>query len=409
MISLDKALKIVTKETPTLGSEYVRLGDAVGRVLAQPIAADSDMPPFDRSQMDGYAMQAKDVQRVPARLKIVGESAAGRGWHKKVRSGEAIRIMTGAPLAPGTDAIQKNELTREESDVVIINEPTDVGKYIVRKGSEIEKGEKLFSAGERINEKMIASLAAFGYANVKVSTRPKVAILGTGTEIVPVDQKPGRDQIRNSNSFMLRSLSLQAGASAKMLPQTGDDLGRLKARISKSIDTSADILVITGGVSVGKYDLTKAALRELGAEIYFEKVRLRPGKPVVFARLNDTIIFGLPGNPVSSAVTFYLFVRKAILLMQRASDTDLANGTAVLTSAVKAAKERDTYLPATLDTDKNGRLLATPLRWHGSSDFVGFAKADALIFIRRGEEISDGGVARIAYLLFDGNTRSHGP
>ncbi len=283
MISVDNALKIVTKETPTLGSEHVRLGDAVGRVLAEHIVADSDMPPFDRSQMDGYAMQADDVRRVPARLKIVGESAAGRGWHKKVRSGEAIRIMTGAPLAPGTDAIQKIELTNEESDVVVINEPTDVGRYVVRKGSEIKKGERLFAPGERIDEKMIASLAAFGYANVKVSTRPKVAILGTGTEIVPVEQKPGRDQIRNSNSLMLRALSDKAGAIARMLPQTGDDVGRLKARISKSIDSSADMLVITGGVSVGKYDLTKVALRELGAEIYFEKVRLRPGKPAVFA------------------------------------------------------------------------------------------------------------------------------
>ncbi|MEP7147357.1 MAG: gephyrin-like molybdotransferase Glp [Acidobacteriota bacterium] len=398
MISVDKALKIVTKETPTRGSESVRLVDAVGRVLAQPIAADSDMPPFDRSQMDGYAMQAEDARRVPARLRIVGESAAGRGWHKKVRSGEAIRIMTGAPLAPGTDAIQKIELTSEDSDVVVINEPTEVGKYIVRKGSEIKKGDKLFSPGERIDEKMIASLAAFGYANVRVSTRPKVAILGTGTEIVPVDQKPGRDQIRNSNSFMLRSLAEQAGAIARMLPQTGDDLGRLKARISKSVDSSADILVITGGVSVGKYDLTKVALLGLGAEIYFEKVRLRPGKPAVFARLNDTIIFGLPGNPVSSAVTFYLFVRKAILLMQRASVTDLASGTAILTSAVRAAKERDTYLPATTDTDKNGRLLATPLRWHGSSDFVGFARADALLKLEPDEVRSAGDVVPIRYI-----------
>jgi molybdenum cofactor synthesis domain-containing protein len=310
--------------------------------------------------------------------------------------------MTGARVPPSADSIQKIELTSETNGCVTINEPTQPGKYIVRKGDEIKKGERLFSKGERIDEKMIASLAAFGYASVKVTTRPRVSILGTGSEIVAIDQRPGRDQIRNSNSMMLKVMCEQVGGVAKILRQTGDDLAKLKRVIGQAVGISSDrrseVLVITGGVSVGKYDLTKLALHELGAEIYFERVRLRPGKPAVFARLNDTLIFGLPGNPVSAAVTFSLFVRTAILLMQCASMVDLPTGFAVLKTQAKGAKERDTYLPAALETDPTGRLIATPLRWHGSSDFVGFAKADALVFVPRGEVLAADTPARIAYL-----------
>ena len=409
MIAVSKAVNIVKKETKPLGVVVVvRLADSVGRVLAEDILADTDMPPFDRSQMDGFAMKAKDTAASPVDLKIVGESAAGRGWHKTLKSGEAVRIMTGARVPTGADSIQKIELTTETGAIVTILEPTEGGKYIVRKGAEIKKGRKLFSSGDTINEKMIASLAAFGYPKVRAFAKPSVAILGTGSEIVPIERQPARDQIRNSNSAMLKALCESAGATARVLSQTGDDLEQLKQAISKAVrsdqkkseirDPQSQILVITGGVSVGKYDLTKAALVELGAEIYFQKVRLRPGKPMVFAKLSRTLIFGLPGNPVSAAVTFYLFVRTAIMQMQNASQTGLRTGFAVVNSTAKAAKERDTYLPATLETDANGRLMATPLRWHGSSDFVGFAKADALIFVKRGETIGGGEVATIAYL-----------
>lgn len=398
MIPISKAINIVKRQTGSLDEETIRLDRCVGRILAEDILADADLPPFDRSQMDGFAIIAKDAEATPAELKIVGESAAGRGWHHKLRSGEAVRIMTGAPVPAGSDSIQKIELASESNGIVTIREPTENGRYIVRKGAEIKTGERLFRAGAAVNEKMIASLAAFGYSSVKVFAQPNVSILGTGSEIVAIEKQPGRDQIRNSNSVMLKALSEQAGAVAKVLPQTGDDLQKLRARISKAVGERSDILIITGGVSVGKYDLTKAALRELGAEIFFEKIRLRPGKPTVFAKLNGTLIFGLPGNPVSAAVTFYLFVRTAILKIQNASQTDLPAGSAVLTSTAKAAKERDTYLPATLETDKNGRLLATPLRWHGSSDFVGFAGAEALILLARGKTVSTNEVVKVLFL-----------
>jgi molybdenum cofactor synthesis domain-containing protein len=198
---------------------------------------------------------------------------------------------------------------------------------------------------------------------------------------------------------MLRVLCEQAGGHARSLPISRDDLDTLKARLSKAAnDGKTDVLVITGGVSVGKYDLTKAALRELGAEIFFEKVRLKPGKPAVFARLGKLVIFGLPGNPISSAVTFYLFVGRALRRMQNATAVELRSGYAVAAGRMKAAAERETHLPVALETSKDGMLLAKPLKWGGSSDFVGFAKADAMAVIQRGETVESGDKVRISFL-----------
>ncbi len=418
MIDISKAIKIIDRETGFVGVERVELSKAVGRVLAEPIIADTDLPPFDRSQMDGFAVIAAETLQKPARskgiiiLKIIGESAAGRGWHKTLKSGQAVRIMTGAPVPKGADAVQKVELTTETlapprgsgasgasgaEQFVEITEPTEKGRYIVRKGSEVKQGSTVFNAGEPITENMIAALASFGYAKVKVAKRPRVAILGTGSEIVEIGKRPGRDQIRNSNSVMLDVLCRRSGAETTILSIAKDEIPDLKFEIKNAVKT-ADILVITGGVSVGKYDHTKTALAELGAEIFFEKVRLKPGKPAVFARLGKTLVFGLPGNPVSAAVTFHLFVRKAILQMQGAAKTDLQKGAAILAADAKAARERDTYLPSRLETNKLGQLRVFPLKWQGSSDFIGFARADSLIFVPRGKMLAKGEAAEIAFL-----------
>jgi len=230
-----------------------------------------------------------------------------------------------------------------------------------------------------------------------VGKQPRVSILTTGSEVVEINDKPGKDQIRNSNSVMLEALTVATGSKSKLLPSTSDDLKTIKKVIAKAAKKS-DVVVITGGVSVGKYDLTKAALIELGAEVFFDQVRLKPGKPAVFARLGKTIVFGLPGNPVSAAVTFYLFVRKSLLLMQKASETDLLSGTAIAGGTLKAAKERDTYLPAKLDYAGDARVTATPLKWIGSSDFIGFAQADALAFVPGSRRIEKGELAEILFL-----------
>jgi molybdenum cofactor synthesis domain-containing protein len=397
MISVSQAIKLIKQNTPQIESEMITLEKVCGRVLAENIFADMDMPPFNRSQMDGYAIKAKDTKNAPAGLKIIGESAAGKSWSGKLKSGEAVRIMTGAAVPEGANAVQKLELTSESGEFVEIFEPVKKGQNLVARGAEIEKGKRVFSSGEIVNAKMIASLAAFGYSEILVGQRPTVAILSTGSEIVNVDEIPRPDQIRNSNSPMLRAFAHQCGAIVESLPIVCDDLSNLKSSIEKTL-VNSDVLIMTGGVSVGKYDLTKLALNELGAEIYFEKIALRPGKPMVFARLKNSLIFGLPGNPVSAAVTFYLFVRQSLLQMQGASDRELKSGFAILASALKGAKERDSYLPVKLLTNQEGQHIAEPIKWGGSSDFVSFAFADALIIIPQNKIIFAGDTAEIVFL-----------
>ncbi len=399
MISVFEAIQIVKTQTKALPAERIALKEALGRVLAEDIVADSDLPPFDRSQMDGYALRAADVQKVPARLKIVGESAAGRGWHQRMGSGEAVRIMTGAPVPEGADSVQQVELTREQdgSDTVEILEQVAQGRSIVQRGAEIKAGELVLKKGESITAGMMAVLASFGYAHVSVGPRPQVTVMATGTELVAVDQKPGQDQIRDSNNFSIAAYASQAGAVVERLPLAGDDTLLLKRQIREAADR-ADLLITSGGVSVGVYDFTKVALRELGAEIFLERVALRPGKPTVFARLpNGTLFFGLPGNPVSVSVTFNLFARTALLAMQGATQNELPEATAILKSSVKAARERESYLPAELTTNEKAELVVSPLKWGGSSDFVAFARATALVIVPADAGVLDAG-ARVRVL-----------
>lgn len=400
MITVNEAIDLVVRNTGRLGHEMIELSASVGRILAEDIVADMDIPPFDRSQMDGYAVRSIDTVDAPVELELVGESAAGRGWHKTLGAGEAVAIMTGAPVPAGADSVQKIELTRSNEEIgsrIQILESTRSGQHIVSAGTEIGKGETIFRSGEAITANMIAPLASFGYSRVKVGSMPRVAILGTGSEIVEIEDTPGRDQIRNSNSVMLEVLANRVGATTKILPNAKDDLSALQAQI-KAAAADSDVLILTGGVSVGKYDLTKAAIGELGAEIFFERVRLKPGKPAVFARLNETLVFALPGNPVSSAVTFRLFVRPSLLILQGAKSFEPRAGHAIAAADVRAARERDTYLPARLTSDTSGHLIAEQLKWHGSSDFVGFSQAEALILVDRGTTVNSGEVVRIEYL-----------
>jgi molybdopterin molybdotransferase len=386
MIPVPEAVRIVCEKAAQLEVVRVPLADALGHTLAEDVFADCDLPPFDRAQMDGYAVRSEDFDaRVPARLRVVGEAAAGRGWRGEVQKGEAVRIMTGAPLPAGADGVQQVELTREtdEGEFVEVARATEPGQFYVPRGSEIRAGERVLRAGEEINAARMAVLASFGYANVPVRRRPRVAVLATGTELVPVAEKPGEDQIRDSNTYSLAAYSQLAGAEVERLPFAGDDTELLRREIEDAAARS-DALVLSGGVSMGRYDFTKDALRALGAEIFFERVALRPGKPTVFARLpgdKQTLVFGLPGNPVSVSVTFNLFARTALRVMQGALEPALVEETAVLARAAKGAVERTSYLPASLSTDDAGRLLAEPLKWVGSSNFVAFARAVALVIV----------------------------
>ncbi len=394
MIPISEAISIIKRETSLLTAETVDLSIVCGRVLAEDILADSDLPPFNRSQMDGYAVKSRDLQSVPAKLKLVGESKAGKGWHHELGQGEAVRIMTGAPVPDGADSVQKVEVTREIGELVEITEPTKPGQFINPKASEIKNREKVFRQGEIINQMMIATLASFGYANVKVAKRPTAAIVTTGSEIVRVDETPQEDEIRDSNTPALRVLA-EKYANIETLPIAEDNLESLKLQIA---NCKTDILVLTGGVSMGVYDFTKTALIELGAEIFIEKVQLKPGKPFVFAKLGNQLIFGLPGNPVSAMVTFSLFVRTAMLEMQGAAQSELRSGFAIIAKEIKGARERDSYLPSGLSTNEQGQLIATPLRFFGSSDFVSFSRCEALMFIPKGSILTAQSVVKIVFI-----------
>ena len=395
MISVAEAIQIVRQQTALLSTEQVRIEQALGRVLAEDVVADTDLPPFDRAQMDGYAVRADDVKDVPVRLRIVGESAAGKGWHHQLEEGQAVRIMTGAPVPAGADSVQQVELTHELKDgsVVELMESLEPGRSIVQRGAEIKAGDVVLRAGMTINAAMMAVLAAFGYARVSVFRKPRVAVLATGTELVAVDQKPGQDQIRDSNNYSISAYAELAGAVVERMPLTGDETSLLKNQLTAAAER-CDVIVTSGGVSMGVYDVTKAALKELDAEIFFERVALRPGKPTVFARLpNGTLVFGLPGNPVSVSVTFNLFARTALVAIQGVSEPALKRETAVLARSVKGTTDRESYLPAQLMTNDDAELVAFPLKWGGSSDFVAFALTTALVVVPANVKSIEAGAA----------------
>jgi len=248
MIPVSKALELIQQNVIPLGSETAPISDVAGRILAEDVIADMDLPPFDRSQMDGFAVHSADITHAPVELEIIGESAAGNGFHSELKSGQAVRIMTGARVPVGADTVQKVELTSEANFRSEAAERTDgfvtildsiaAGKNIVRRGEEVHKGDRILTAGNELNDRMVSVMAAFGYATVKVGRQPKVSILTTGTEVVEIDQTPGIDQIRNSNSAMLDALVRKAGGSTKLLPSTSDDLANIKSTIALAAASS---------------------------------------------------------------------------------------------------------------------------------------------------------------------------
>jgi molybdenum cofactor synthesis domain-containing protein len=379
MITVDQAIGIVLNRVEELNADFVALEQAHRRVLAEDIIADIDLPPFDRARMDGYAVRSVDVAAVPARLRVIGEVPAGAKFEGKVGSGEAVKIFTGAPVPEGADAVQKVEVTRAEGNTVEIMEPVTPGQFITPRASEIAAGEIVAKTGYEIGAAEMAVLASFGYSRVRVGRRPRVAVLSTGSELVEVSTKPTAAQIRNSNTYTLAAYAEQAGAVVDMLGIVEDTPEATRDALIKASD-NRDIVVTSGGVSMGDYDLVKAALLGIGAEIYFDKVTIRPGKPIVFARRGQTVFFGLPGNPVSTSVTFNVFVRPAIRKMQGDASPTLPIVSAELSRALKDSSSRRSFLPARFFVEA-GRAMVEPLKWGGSSDLVAFMRASALIIV----------------------------
>lgn len=379
MISVEAAQAIISEKIMTHSLEEIPLGEASGRVLAQDVVADMDMPPFDRARMDGFALRAADATTVPARLRVIGEVAAGSSFTGTIASGEAVRIMTGAPLPVGADAVQKIEACETNESWVTIRQPVRVGENVTPRGSEARRGDVVLRSGTVIGPPEMAVLASFGCARVTVARRPVVGVISTGSELIPVDAVPSPAQIRDSNSFSIAAYVQLAGACPRRFGVVADD-ARITAEIISRALADVDVLVLTGGVSMGDYDLVKAGLGRLGATIFFEKVRVHPGKPTVFALLQGKPVFALPGNPVSVAVTFLLFVYPALRQMMGARDRFLPVVQARLLGDVRRAPDRRSYLPGRL-TSESGEVRVQPLRWGGSSDFVAFVSANALIVV----------------------------
>ena len=323
MINASEALQIILDNTPRLGIEKVALLDALGRILAEDIVAKEDLPPFNNSSMDGFAVASSDLihatKEEPCVMRIIGESSAGNVFSRRVSPGQTARVMTGGMIPKGTDSvIPIEQATEPDKDKVQFTGPIKIGQFVRAIGEDVERGETVLREGQSITPGALGVLAALGHNQLRVYRRPLVDIIATGDEVVEISKKPGRGRIRNSNSYSLAGHVHTAGGMPRLLGIAPDKEKDLRKKISEGLN--ADVLLITGGVSVGKYDLVKDVLSDLGVEIKFWRVNIKPGKPLVFGRRKKTLVFGLPGNPVSTSVTFLQFVQPALLRMKGSTE-----------------------------------------------------------------------------------------
>jgi molybdopterin molybdotransferase len=358
--------------------EKIALAAACGRVLAETLIADRDAPPFDRSTRDGYAVRSTDVAAVPATLHLAGEVRAGGQFAGGLGPGLCVQIMTGAPLPSGADAVVMIEHTELAGGSVMIRRSVAAGENVVPRGSEARSGSGVLPAGTRLGYAELAIAAQFGHATVPVFLRPRVAVLSTGDEIVPVSATPGPAQIRNSNSSSLAAQIAQAGGVPVPVGPAADDPAKLRLYIEQGL--AADTLVITGGVSTGKYDLVEGVLREMGGVTLFDGVAIRPGRPVVLMMCHEKPVLGLPGNPVSTMVTFELFGVPLVDVLSGAPPRPLPIVGARLRHPVKLKAALTHFLPAELTWQDGGPQVAE-LTWRGSGDVAALARANCFLVI----------------------------
>jgi molybdopterin molybdotransferase len=379
--SFEEALAIVLREAlPLPEDEEVALEDALGRVLAQDVRSDADRPPFDRAAMDGYALRAEDVRRVPATLGVVGVLRAGQWPERAIEAGEAVRIMTGAVLPGGASAVQQFEKTSPSQDGrhVEILVPVKVGANIARRGSEGRAGETVLPRGRVLDPPAIGVLASVGCMRPRVARRPVVSLLVTGDEIVDGAQQPEPGQVRNSNGPALAALARVAGAEVRVLGAVPDRDDAITAAVEAGF--ASDVLLLSGGVSAGDYDRVEPVLQAAGVSFFFTQVAIKPGAPLVFGRRGSTLLFGLPGNPVSALVTFELFVRPCLLRLQGALAATRPRVSVELLAPLANRSGRTSHSPARVRNEA-GRLVADPVRSAGSADLVAHARANALVVL----------------------------
>jgi len=372
-----KVIEQVGKMRGPRASANVSVWDALGLVLLQEVKTDREYPPFDRSTRDGYAVCAKEV-KPGARLKCAGEIKAGDTVTQALAAGTCVQIMTGAAVPAGADAVVMIEYTQREGEFVRFERTAQAKQNIVPRGSEAHAGQSILKQGMRLGFAELALAAQVGATQLQCAKRPRVAILSTGDEVVLIDQQPGAFQIRNSNSVSLAAQVRIAGGEPVVLGNAADRVEDLGEKIERGL--KEDALVLTGGVSMGKYDLVESVLKALGAEFFFDAVAIRPGKPAVFASCKGKPVFGLPGNPVSTMVTFQLFVEPAIDLLSGAEAHPLPLVEARLAEALNERPGLAHFLPARIEwhgVEPNVKAL----KWQGSGDISALAGANCFLVV----------------------------
>ena len=383
----NKVIEEVGKRKGPRVTAVVGVWDALGLVLAQEVKTDREYPPFDRSTRDGYAVRAKEA--VPgAQLKCVGEIKAGDTVGESLAAGTCLQIMTGAAVPAGADAVVMIEYTNREGDLVRFERAAQPGQNIVPRGTEASAAQTILTPGMRLGYAELALAAQAGAVQLECARRPRVAILSTGDEVVLIDETPGPFQIRNSNSVSLAAQVRIAGGEPVVLGNAADRIDDLGEKIERGM--KEDAMVLSGGVSMGKYDLVESALKAMGAEFFFDAVAIRPGKPAVFGVCQGKPVFGLPGNPVSTMVTFELFVAPAIDLLSGAEARALPLVEARLAEAMKEKAGLTHFLPARVEWRGTLPEVRT-LKWQGSGDITALAKANCFLVVPADREKIEAG------------------
>lgn len=381
MVTYEQARRIVIEQVQKAkgprATANVSVWDALGFVLAEEVKTDRDYPPFHRSTRDGYAVRAAEVS-AGSTLRCVAEIKAGDTVTQPLAPGTCVQIMTGAAVLDGADAVVMIEHTSRDGDSVRFERAAQPGQNMVPRGSEAKRGATILSPGMRLGYAELALASQVGATQLRCARKPRVAILSTGDEVVSIDQRPGAFQIRNSNSVSLAAQVRLAGGEPAVLDNAADRIDDLREKISRGLQQ--DVLVLSGGVSMGKYDLVETVLKDLGAQFYFDAVAIRPGRPAVFGKCQNTFVFGLPGNPVSTMVTFELFVIPAIDLLNGAPARDLPFVEARLGAALNEKQGLAHFLPARVEwRGTTPEVKALP--WQGSGDIAALARANCFLVV----------------------------
>jgi molybdopterin molybdotransferase len=391
LLSVADALTRVLEGVEPLPREDAALTEADGRVLTDDVVALRTQPPADLSAMDGYAVRAADVASVPTTLTIVGEVAAGRPFSGEVASGQAARIFTGGVVPPGADTIVIQENTKRDGDRVVVNQAAKPGRHIRRAGLDFRQGQVLLPRGRRLTDRDVMLAAAMSHPRLPVHRRPKVAVFATGDELKPPGSVLGPGEIIYSNGFALLALARSEGATVTDLGIVPDKVEATSGAIRRARDQGVDVLVTTGGASVGDYDLVQRGLKAEGLELTFWRVALRPGRPMMNGRLGGMHVLGLPGNPVSAYVCAFLFLAPLLRRLAGRTDLEAARESAALGVELPENDERADYLRATLAPGPNGTCVATPIKIQDSSMMAALAKADCLVVRRPFEPAAKAG------------------